>query len=232
MACFSYSPISAERAEIRLLVIEPGAWEEPLECRLQQAVLSEKPPYEALSYTWGDASDKRPITLNGYSWQVTANLECALRSLRQQDKPRTTWIDALCINQEDLEEKAEQVPKMWDIYTSATNVVAWLGPAGDDGDAAMEAIQDIATKLEAMLDDLDPNIGPDNLLRAGIDVSQIDWSSIWSFLNRPYWRRIWVIQELASCTKRGVVAEDGDKGTIMCGSKSMPKAELSGLSYS
>ncbi|KAF4450155.1 HET-domain-containing protein [Fusarium austroafricanum] len=225
MASYSYSPISVERAEIRLLVIEPGAWDANLECRLQHAVLTEMPPYEALSYTWGDANDVRPIALNGASWQVTANLESALRSLRQQDKPRTMWIDALCINQKDLVEKAQQVPRMRDIYRSATKVVAWLGPAGGGGDTAMEAIQDMMTKLGTMDKDWSI-IGPNDLCEVGIDVAQINWLSIWSFLNRPYWRRIWVIQELASCTDRGVVAEDNEKGTIMCGSKSMSKAEF------
>jgi hypothetical protein len=53
----------------------------------------------------------------GPPWRVTANLGLAPRCLRQQDKPRTLWIDALCINQEDLEEKTEQVSKMQDVYT-------------------------------------------------------------------------------------------------------------------
>ncbi|KAM5370580.1 hypothetical protein ACJZ2D_008406 [Fusarium nematophilum] len=120
-----------------------------------------------------------------------------------------------------MEEKAEQIPKMWDIYTLATKVVAWLGPAGDDGDAAMEEIQEIATSFDEADGEMPiAGIGPDDLRRAGIDVAKIDWSSIWSFLNRPYWRRIWVLQELASC---------GDKGIIMCGSKTMPKTDFEGF---
>lgn len=220
MTSFSYRPISGD---IRLLTIQPGHRDASLACQLQDVVLNEQPAYEALSYTWGDANDRRPITLDGFPWDVTANLDCALRHLRHQDKPRIMWIDALCINQADMDEKAEQIPKMRIIYTSATKVVIWLGPAGDDGDAAMEGIQHIATKFRDLGDVNFHCITPDDLRQAGIDVTNINWPSVWSFLNRPYWQRIWVLQELAACSIQGELVDENDKGVIVCGSKSISK---------
>ncbi|SPJ92807.1 uncharacterized protein FTOL_13772 [Fusarium torulosum] len=230
MTTFSYDPISADLGQFRLLTIQPGSWHAILECRLENAVLGQKPFYEALSYTWGDANNKRPIILNGFSWHVTANLECALRHLRYEDKSRVMWIDALCINQNDMREKSEQVPKMWDIYASSKKVVAWLGLAGPDGDAAMEGIQDLGQKWSKVDEEL-PLVGisPDTLRQAGIQVSNIAWWPIWTFLNRPYWRRIWVIQELATYEIGATAADDGDKVVIMCGTKSMSKFWIGGF---
>ncbi|RFN46274.1 het-domain-containing protein [Fusarium flagelliforme] len=258
MSSFSYTPISGERGEIRLLIIQPGTGDETVECHLQKAVLSEDPSYEALSYTWGSAKNTHLITLNGFPRDVTDNLGLALRSLRQPEKPRTMWIDALCINQADLDEKSEQLPKMWDIYTSATRLVAWLGPArqappaqvktgesiwaqicdfwrklfgylfpsrGHDGEAAIEAIQDVVLKLKDVFYEELNHVSPGLLLGLGVNVNLIDWPCIWDFLNRSYWRRVWVVQELAS-RRAPWIWHEGDTSIIMCGSKSILKTDL------
>lgn len=71
---------------------------------------------------------------------VTENLEIALRHLRLPDKALTLWVDALCIDQSDEMEKTEQVQQMREIYSRATLVLAWLGPAAGYSDIAMEWI--------------------------------------------------------------------------------------------
>ncbi|TDZ22179.1 Heterokaryon incompatibility protein 6, OR allele [Colletotrichum orbiculare MAFF 240422] len=80
--------------------------------------------YVALSYVWGDATDLRPITLDGQCFFVTQNLEAALRNLRHPSWGVRVWVDAVCINQADLAEKAAQIKMMGRIYQQAESVHA------------------------------------------------------------------------------------------------------------
>lgn len=114
---------------------------------------------------------------------------------------------------------------MWDVYTSATGVVAWLGPSGQEGEAAMEAIKDIGIKVKDVNEGDITDLGPSELMKLGVDVTRIDWRSIWTFLNRPYWRRVWIVQELASRNDYG----DTDMSIITCGSRLMFKYEFEGF---
>ncbi|KAF4624621.1 hypothetical protein G7Y89_g13548 [Cudoniella acicularis] len=107
-----YWTLDPSRSEIRLLKLEPGVRDADLHCSLVHKFLEGKPPYEALSYTWGDAKKRRDNFVDGYIFSITTNLEIALRYLRRSDEARTLWVDALCINQEDLQERAQQVRKM------------------------------------------------------------------------------------------------------------------------
>jgi hypothetical protein len=79
---YSYSPLAPHSSDIRLLTLAPGTWDADIECHLHHASLDDKPPYEALPYTWGDAAKVRPIRLHGHRWDVTKNLDIALRHLR------------------------------------------------------------------------------------------------------------------------------------------------------
>ena len=135
--------------------------------------------YQALSYVWGDQYQNReeilvryeiPVTLE-YSlkalynpgeplptansgaelFQTTVgeNLASALRHLRSRSNPLQIWVDAICINQEDDEEKSYQVKFMYSIFESASFVTAWLGSPGDHTDAAMDAMNDVGQRFEA-----------------------------------------------------------------------------------
>ena len=155
-------------AAIRLLSIKPGYPSETLECGLIVINnLDDAPPYEALSYVWGDEDFAEPIVCNGIATTVTANLGKALKHLRplaswnyantwdknhRLHSSRNTWkgfathrfekyhaasptesliwIDALCINQDDLQERATQVKLMGRIYGRAEFVNIWLGEEG------------------------------------------------------------------------------------------------------
>ena len=89
---------------------------------------TDRTPYEALSYTWGDTSHLAAIKVDGCIYPVTSNLESALRALRDPEKAKVFWVDAICINQSDINEQGQQVRIMWDIYSSAERAVVWLGP--------------------------------------------------------------------------------------------------------
>ena len=83
-----------------------------------------------------------------YAPKVTANLYTALKYLRHTDKIRLVWIAAICINQQNPQDRRTQVSRMADIFQSASNVVVWLGPTADDSKAAMEVLALLASKIQ------------------------------------------------------------------------------------
>lgn len=102
-----YGKLSLDRAQfsIRLIRLLPGSFDDPIRCKLFRKTLCGSPPFEALSYTWGDSTDRRPATVNGIEISITKNLAEALRNLRHAEKERIMWADALCINQKDIPER-------------------------------------------------------------------------------------------------------------------------------
>ncbi|TVY15876.1 Heterokaryon incompatibility protein 6, OR allele [Lachnellula arida] len=179
-------------------------------CTISHASLDNAPPFTALSYSWGDQTQRCEILLNGAPISITKNLESALRHLRLQDKPLTLWIDALCIDQSDDVEKGEQIEQMGQIYSEALSVITWLGPAADNSDVAMQWIQRYARhrrllekadlcgtesvegKIQTFIEDLKIQLSQDSAeqLMCVAAVEQL--------LKRPYWSRVWVVQELVS----------------------------------
>lgn len=122
---------------IRLLSLAPGNDADPVG-KLSCHALEDRPSYEALSYVWGGSpSESSPtITIDGAVIKITRNLHAALIALRRDDKYRTLWIDALCINQKDRKERSMQVSMMGEIYGRAANVNIWLGPRSRDAFAS------------------------------------------------------------------------------------------------
>ncbi|KAH8592588.1 heterokaryon incompatibility protein-domain-containing protein, partial [Bisporella sp. PMI_857] len=113
---------------IRILDILPGR--DPsrsIYCRLRHTSLKTKPTYDAISYCWGELSPVAEIICNGRSLNITQNLHDALLVFRSQTHVVSVWADAICINQSDGEEKAQQIPFMWRIYQDARTVRVWLG---------------------------------------------------------------------------------------------------------
>lgn len=115
-----------------MVVLFPGEFAEEIRCEHVTAFLSEKRPYQALSYVWGSQRVLRPIMLNDEQHHVTINLHSALKHLRHESEPRLLWVDALCINQADDSERAQQVSIMGDIYKSAAGVQIYLGDRIDE----------------------------------------------------------------------------------------------------
>jgi hypothetical protein len=119
---------------IRLLDIQPGRYKSPIHVILREVSPAAQPPYEALSYTWGARTAGHTVRVNGiHDFPVTDNLHNALGRLRRKRKPRTLWVDAICINQEDVDERAKQVAMMDSIYREAACVNVWLGEPGPVG---------------------------------------------------------------------------------------------------
>jgi hypothetical protein len=129
--------------------------------------------YEALSYVWGGSDKPKSIFIDNQYLAVTLNLHVALLRLRDRGIPRFIWVDAVCINQEDEQEKEHQIQSMAKIYGKASRVIVWLGERADDSDVALEAIR-AADK-------------PTNTLN-----KEIIQQAILPLLQRPWFRRIWV----------------------------------------
>ncbi|KAK0707277.1 heterokaryon incompatibility protein-domain-containing protein [Lasiosphaeris hirsuta] len=152
--------------------------------------------YEALSYCWGNSDKPNRISIGDRYLPITASLYAALLRLRDRFIGRVMWVDAICINQADVEERGHQVRSMAEIYSKANRVVVWLGEAEAHDHDTFKAI-----------------------LAAGDKSSNLPGEkheAIHALLNRPWFRRIWVLQEVAAA--RNV--------RIMCGS-----AEVDGYGF-
>jgi hypothetical protein len=127
---FIYQPLDPDRDadSIRLVLIQSRTKDDDLlSCSLIHVKFAEKPRYNALSYMWGDEAVKVDILLEGALFQVGQNLWDALDYLRSSGTQMPFWIDAICINQGDVEERNRQLPMMKWIYFRADTVVTWLG---------------------------------------------------------------------------------------------------------
>ena len=176
--------------------------------------------YIALSYVWGDQKSKKRILLNGSVFEVGQNLHDALvrlsSSFEVQSRGLKVWIDALCINQNDVREREVEVKKMGMIYTEALAVRGWLGHPSDEVAAELPVFREIMDwifsleKRQQFDFDLfnDKNQSAESLyLEFAREMIQVachrenNMFSLWTTVNGiagvPYWNRLWIIQELA-----------------------------------
>lgn len=183
-------PVIDPSLQTRLLHLS-STREHGITCRLSVISIDEPPPFEALSYVWGSAEDLEVITVDGNAFRVTQNLYAALNSLVPLDDTiRVLWIDAICINQGagqgDLAERGEQVRLMSRIFSGATNVIAYLGEPYPGLSEAMEFFTVACGGQQPQFDQLIQGVG--------YNVTQVR-AAVVSFFNRPWWNRIWTVQE-------------------------------------
>ena len=183
-----YQALNRDNAEIRLLellgpALEGDSGNADVHCRLVTASLLSKPEYDALSYCWGTLPASSWITVDGERVPVTASLAMALRELRRREIA-TLWVDFLCISQSDNDEKSQQVLMMDKVFGQARTVYAWLFPAPPCVEYILYALKEVATNTTL-----------------GEDLSHAMDTGFGDLLNEvcanPYWRRVWIIQELA-----------------------------------
>jgi hypothetical protein len=179
-----------------------------------------KPKYEALSYTWGGEDNKKVINLDGQDFKTFQNLEAALHRLRKKSKMRTLWIDAICINQDDIKERGEQVVQMRQIYEQAEQVLIWLGEPGDGGTVGMKSFATSHASLSNNISiwKMQRKNGIGRSIKeswAAGAVGEVETTfqeaeagEVAQLLDRPWWQRVWIVQEV-------VLAK---KAVIMCGS--------------
>ncbi|RYP71140.1 hypothetical protein DL769_004751 [Monosporascus sp. CRB-8-3] len=179
--------------------------------------------YEALSYVWGlEPTLENAIVEDAMFGRTRLNLRAglanALRHLRYVDKPRTMWIDALCINQNDLKERSTQVLHMGEIYQLAVRVVIWLGPTADDSNIAMSNLDYLGSQLEvSQQGNVFPRPGcqQPRWSHAATDLpySNQIWESLYHLFARPWFSRLWVLQEAQLANESSVVKCGEDEVT-------------------
>ena len=167
--------------------------------------------YEALSYTWGDPSLTKPMVLNSTGTMITRNLNSALRHLRKPDVPRRLWVDALCIKQDDIADKNLFIPFMSNIYANASATIVWLGESDDQSDLALSILEDIGSGVQR--DDISRPTGDyssegSHWAHHISEREKSSWRALNSLGSRPWWSRVWVIQEVA-CSRRSISLQAG-----------------------
>jgi hypothetical protein len=155
MASIKYRQLVRSKREIRLVEllprIESGVSEGRLlpRCKMLHVSLLDAPHYSALSYAWGDPRVTQEIVVDETPIPVTRNLYSAMDNLRHDTDIQTIWIDALCINQSNDEEKSWQIQLMQEIYGQADYVRVWLGPADATSDSTMDFLKAFGAKTMA-----------------------------------------------------------------------------------
>jgi hypothetical protein len=187
MPSFKYMPLQDN--SIRVVSLQPrrSTGSADIKCTLSHVAFGDMPQYDALSYTWGDGIVKRTIFLNEISVEVGENLAAALVNIRglesAGEKPRTLWIDAICINQSDLAERSRQVRFMPLIYERAQMVLVWLGLNGTFKAHCREEVNQTI-------------ITPKHRWTNGLAHGPVPPLVVVDLCGREYWKRLWIIQEI------------------------------------
>lgn len=242
---YQYDPLEDPASDIRLIEIHPKKGSEGLECSLHTYASNSCPPYEALSYAWGDQSSLDRINFHGKWIYVASNLHSALVSLRKRcmgqvtDRRLLVWIDALCIDQDNLEERNDQVQRMKLIYQGAKRVIIYLGDYSEPSDQriqfgkeawGIQSLENGSYSLSLAAVTIALHLSMANTVADAGEVSQMlaassqrdqpgnpltnifAWAHLSRLFNRPWFERLWIIQEL------GVSQE----AIVLCGGIEVP----------
>jgi len=207
-----YTPLSDSTESIRLLSIDASpndVFSDAVHCTLSVAQpWTSATPYECLSYCWGEPRDHRQIfvRVSGSQYHtgtVSVNLHNALRRLQSTHTSKLLWIDALCIDQGNLLERAAQVSMMREIYSRASGVIVWLGECTCSLSAAVACITTISTRFQTETDrTLESIVTPLGLQLSFADIERLktytdlfsnddDYALVAHFFSIPYFRRVW-----------------------------------------
>lgn len=203
-----YQPL--EQDSIRLVHLLPSSTPTSIRCSLERSAImttnkTQTRPYKALSYCWGDPNSTKLITINGSSISITTNLWNALSTLIQHhDITQPFWIDAICINQHDISERNHQVKRMWQIYSSAEHVYAWLGSKDEHTDLAWHTLRRASKGCSSTIT-TDGSCGKINHTQKRIPRSGVIAGYLMTC--REYFTRTWTLVE----------AINGSKVSILCG---------------
>ncbi|KAI1763797.1 heterokaryon incompatibility protein-domain-containing protein [Hypoxylon sp. FL1150] len=165
-------------------------------------------PYEALSYVWGAPSTAHGITIASLPLPITANCDAALRRLRYNSQDRVLWVDSICIDQtpEGVEERNAQVAMMGNIYENASDVLIWLGEGDENTDALFMHLNSLYELRDDSWEDTRAEMNA-RFMSESQNVPQ----TIEDVLSRPWFERMWTLQELLLSSH----------ATVRCGGQSM-----------
>ena len=178
-----YPRLEHPGSTIRILTIQPSRWRwRPISATLEAVPLSDRPEYDALTYSWGDPrAPKTGISVNGERQMITGNLNDGLKNIRHRSKPVAIWVDQICIDQSNNTEKGSQIPLMVDIYSRAKTVRMWLG--NHKGPRWVEKAGELDWHGEWAI---------------GHAKRHFPSARYWLYrlASEEYWKRTWIIQEV------------------------------------
>ncbi|GAW19074.1 hypothetical protein ANO14919_085580 [Xylariales sp. No.14919] len=202
---------------IRVIRISPGTRESSIRCKLEKLDLNDGGAYDALSYVWGKDDKEKLIWVDDQPFLITPHLYEILTNLRSPTIDKVIWIDAICINQTDNDERTHQVGLMQRIYPQAKSTIIWLG--GQAADDELKSFQEsslfenphnvlwpLPTELVgSTLDQYDllaileavrtQNIGSDDWCEMKYITYLILVHCVNAILSCDWWERMWTIQE-------------------------------------
>ncbi|KUJ18559.1 uncharacterized protein LY89DRAFT_732116 [Mollisia scopiformis] len=210
-----YAPLDEVAHEIRLVTLHPARrFKDPVRISLSIAPFTSGrvPQFEALSYAWGAHEHTSTIFVGEKGFEtlsVTENLGIALPYLRYKDKPRVLWIDAICVNQRDPEERSKQVKRMADIYSSAARVIAWLGPSSETTATAIGCFRTIAAHVVAHWAkwEMQPLSADGSWADAKVPppFSRAACLAMLEFISHDWFERLWIYQEIRLASQDSIL---------------------------
>jgi Heterokaryon incompatibility protein (HET) len=174
-----------------------------LRCRFIRVSLDDLSyPYAAISYCWGDSRRCERIWCSDNEYlDVNVSAMSVVRNVAIRVQPSWVWLDQVCIDQENISEKESQVHMMNDIFRYASAVVAWVGDPSANSSLAMDHIKCAANAIQD-LKQSDQPITPDTLRQSpGCRYPSPAWQALGDLLRRPWFQRVWVVQEIAVSEK-------------------------------
>jgi hypothetical protein len=215
---YIYKSLST-KSHIRLAEIQPATESSPLNITLREILLPSGSQqqccdkYQTLSYEWGDGPRSTPLLCDGETLLITTNLLAALQRLRSPTESLKLWVDSICINQEDIEERSSQVALMPLIYKSGTRVFMWIGKETAKTAKALEMMDKLGVLLNLVKERHDAaHPGGDfvNLTLSSwnaltklvgedvpVDFNDKDsWDALNDLFSRTYFERTWIVQEV------------------------------------
>lgn len=183
--------------------------------------LDKAPLYYALSHTWGPDNRDQAINIDKKAFMVSKSLACALQRLKElavgssalNPPVKHVWIDNICINQDDLPERANQVRNMGKVYSKAVRTLVWLGPGFSSYTVAWRLVQDIYDLCRAQnptaVNEEDiacRNYSPSAHVATGLpQLSSEDWLYMKQLFQLPWFSRVWTVQEVVKSSQDPVV---------------------------
>jgi hypothetical protein len=189
---------------IRLILIQPEDDMQPLRLTFKTVKLTEAPDYVALSYTWGGSEKSHQVVVRDplSRLPITASLHSALKDFRAVSRQLLggspyMWADAICINQSDDCEKADQVSQMGHIYRKASMVLTYIGPSTSTSRKGIELAEKLFSWAEKRRSPLSHEKPPASFYKAhGFPLpDDVAWQGLHELMDRPWSSRVWIVQE-------------------------------------
>ncbi|PTB63800.1 HET-domain-containing protein [Trichoderma citrinoviride] len=197
---YVYQPIK-EAKSVRFLILQPGSGSDPLIGGLQlgsldAAELGELPPYEAISYVWGTSDRLATLLCDGAVLPLTQSIRDALVRVRLPDRARRLWADQICINQDDVAERSQQVKLMNAVYKNASKVLVWLGRDADG--VAADAVR-MVHYLDGVFKDDEAHEAFKVAHEEHLAMQSAErWIPLAKLTKLPWFHRIWIVQEIGT----------------------------------